>query len=75
MMSARLVQENTHVGFPLIVFSRIENIQLLGLNHYAYVTYEVGPLHIIQKEISSKRRKDSKISQTSYTKDFNDLSN
>jgi hypothetical protein len=27
-----------HVGFLLIVFCRIKDIQLLGLNHYAYVT-------------------------------------
>jgi hypothetical protein len=27
-----------HIGFLLIVFSRIKDIQLLGLNHYAYVT-------------------------------------
>jgi hypothetical protein len=32
------VHNNTHVGFLLIVFSRIKDIQLLGVNHYAYVT-------------------------------------
>ena len=30
MMSMRLVDENTHVGFTLIVFSSIKDIQLLG---------------------------------------------
>ena len=37
MMSTRFVHNNTHVGFLLIVFSRIKDIQLLGLNHYAYM--------------------------------------
>jgi hypothetical protein len=39
MMSTRFVHNNnTHVGFLLIVFSRTKDMQLLGLNHYAYVT-------------------------------------
>jgi hypothetical protein len=38
MMSTGFVHSNTRVGFLLIVFSRIKDIQLLGLNHYAYVT-------------------------------------
>jgi hypothetical protein len=38
MTSTRFVDNNTHVGFLLIVFSRIKDIQLLGLKHYAYVT-------------------------------------
>jgi hypothetical protein len=33
-----IVHNNTHVGFLLIVFSRIKDTQLLGLNHYAFVT-------------------------------------
>jgi hypothetical protein len=38
-MSTRFVHSNTHVGFLLIVFSRINDTQLLArLNHYAYVT-------------------------------------
>jgi hypothetical protein len=37
-MSTRSVHNNTHVGFLLIVLSRIKDIQLLGLNQYAYVT-------------------------------------
>jgi hypothetical protein len=74
MMSTRFVHNNTHVGFLLIVFSRIKDIQLLRLNHYAYVTWEVGPLHIIQNEISSKRSKKTKICQRSYPTVFNDLS-
>jgi hypothetical protein len=32
MMSTRFVNNNTHVGFLLIVFSGIKDIQLLGLN-------------------------------------------
>jgi hypothetical protein len=33
MMSTRVhVHNNTHVGFLLIVFNRIKDIQLLGLN-------------------------------------------
>jgi hypothetical protein len=71
MMSTRFVHNNTHVGFLLIVFSRIKDIQLLGLNHNAYVTSEVGPLHIIQNEISSKRSKKTKIYQRSYSTVFN----
>ena len=75
MMSTRFVHNNnTHVGFLLIVFSRTEDMQLLGLNHYAYVTYEVGPMHIIQNEISSKRSKKTKIYHRSYSAVFNDLS-
>jgi hypothetical protein len=38
MMSTRFVHNSTHVGFLLIVFSRIKDIQLLELSHYAYVT-------------------------------------
>jgi hypothetical protein len=41
MMSTRFVHNNTHVGFLLMVLDgRIKDIyiQLLGLNHYAYVT-------------------------------------
>jgi hypothetical protein len=38
MMSTRFVNNTTHVGFLLIVFTGIKDIQLLGLNHYAYVT-------------------------------------
>ena len=38
MMSTRFVHNNPYVGFLLIVFSRIKDIQLLGQNHYAYVT-------------------------------------
>ena len=34
-MSTKFVHNNTHL---LIVFIRIKDIQLLGLNHYAYVT-------------------------------------
>ena len=37
-MGTRSVHNNTHVAFLLIVFSRIKDIQLLGVNHYAYVT-------------------------------------
>jgi hypothetical protein len=33
-----IVHNNTHVGFLLMAFSRIKDIQLLGLNHYAFVT-------------------------------------
>jgi hypothetical protein len=36
---------------------------------------EVGPLHIIQNEISSKRSKKTKIYQRSYSTVFSDLSN
>jgi hypothetical protein len=68
-------QQHPCIGFLLIVFSRIKDIQLLGLNHYAYVTYKVGPLHIIQNEISSKRSKKTKIYQRSFSTVFNDLSN
>ena len=74
-MSTRFVHNNTHVGFLLIVFSRIKDIQLLGINHYACVTQKVGPLHIIQNEISSKRSKKTKIYQRSFSTVFNDLSN
>jgi hypothetical protein len=66
MMSTRYVHNNTHVGFLLIVFTRIKDIQLLGLNHYAYV--------IIQNEISPKRSKKTKICQRSHSTVFNDLS-
>ena len=59
----------------MIAFSRIKDIQLLGLNHYACVTLKVGPLHIIQNEISPKRSKKTKICQRSYPTVFNDLSN
>jgi hypothetical protein len=63
MMSTIFVHNNTHVGFLLIVFSRVKDIQLLGLNHYAYVTSKIGPLYmyIIQNYISSKRSKKTKI--------------
>ena len=37
MMSTRSVHNNTHVGFLLIVFSRIKYIQLLGLNHALWI--------------------------------------
>jgi hypothetical protein len=37
-MNSLKMNDNTHVGFLLIVFSHIKDIQLLGLNHYAYVT-------------------------------------
>jgi hypothetical protein len=62
------------VGFLLIAFSRIKDIQLLGLNHYAYVTLGSWPLHSIQNEISSKRSKKTKICQRSCSTVFNDLS-
>jgi hypothetical protein len=39
MMSTRFVHNNIHVGFLLILFSHVQDIQLLKLNHYAYVTY------------------------------------
>jgi hypothetical protein len=38
MMSTRFAHNNTHVGFLQIVFSRIKDKRLLGLNHYACVT-------------------------------------
>ena len=31
-------QQHPCIGFLLIVFTRIKDIQVLGLNHYAYVT-------------------------------------
>jgi hypothetical protein len=38
MMVTIFVHYNTHVGFIRIVFSHIKDMQLLGLNLYAYVT-------------------------------------
>jgi hypothetical protein len=60
MMSTRFVHNNTHVGFLLIVFSRIKNTQLLGLNHYAYmwrrklvlcISYEARKQKSIKKKL------------------------
>ena len=76
MMSTRFVHNNTHVGFLLIVFSRIKYIQLLGLNHYAYVTQSrklVLCMSYKMKYLQNEKR--TKICQRSYSTVFNDLSN
>jgi hypothetical protein len=76
MMSTRFVHNNTHVGFLLIVFSRIKDIQLLARpKSLCMCDVESWPLHIIQNEISPKRSKKTKIYQRSYSTVCNDLSN
>jgi hypothetical protein len=73
MMSTRFVHNNnTHVGFLLIVFSRIKDIQLLFRDKSLCIcdVGSSGPLHIIQNEISSKRSKKTKIDIKEVTLQF-----
>ena len=78
MMSTKFVHNNTHVGFLLIVFSRVKDIQLLGLNHYAYVTSKLVLCTCISykmKYLQNEARKQKSIDQRIYSTVFNDHSN
>jgi hypothetical protein len=65
MMSKRCLHSNTHVGFLMIAFSRIKDIQLLGLNHYACVTYRKLVLCISykMKYLQNEARKQKSIKE------------
>jgi hypothetical protein len=81
MMSTKFVHNNTHVGFLLMVFSRIKDtataFRAKSLCILLYVTYEIGPLHIIHHtkwNIFKTKQENKNLSQKLLSV-FNDLSN